>query len=96
MGTNKGRLAFFAVLGFIVVGMGYSIVFGERGLLHLQKLRVELATINAESNDLLEENMRLTREIELLKTDPRYIEKIAREELGLAKRDEIVYKRLKD
>ena len=40
------------------------------------------------------ENARLKKEIKLLNSDPRYIEKIAREELGLARNDEMVYKRV--
>jgi cell division protein FtsL len=96
MKAGKGRLTFFAVLGFIIVSMGFSVIFGDRGLLHLQKLRVELATIEAATDDLAKENKRLAREIDLLKNNSRYIEKVAREELGLVKGDEIVYKRLKE
>jgi cell division protein FtsB len=75
--------------------MGYFSVFGDRGILHLQKLRAELCTVSAASEDLDRENVKLKKEIQLLNSDPRYIGKIAREELGLAREDEMVYKRVK-
>ena len=95
MKKGKSRLTFFVVLSCIVLCMGYFSVFGDRGILHLQKLKAELSTITAASDELNRKNAELKKEIQLLKNDPRYIEKIAREELGLARKDEMVYKRVK-
>jgi cell division protein FtsB len=56
------------------------------------KLARQRDTNEARLKALLEENMRLAEENRKLKEDPVYIEKMARENLGLAKKDEIVVK----
>ena len=95
MKKGKSGLTSFVVLGCIVLFMGYFVVFGERGILYLQKLRSELEIVSAASCDLRAENERLKNEITLLQNDTRSIEKIAREKLGLVKKNEIIYKKVK-
>ncbi len=50
----------------------------------MDELRGELETLRAE-------NARLSSEIAALRTSPRAIERLAREELGLARPDETVF-----
>jgi len=73
--------------------IAYYTIFGERGILRMRKLGRNLESIRASTQNLKEENEGLKSEIRLLQEDEDYIEKIAREELGLAREDEIVYKR---
>lgn len=61
------------------------------GYLDLRKVGQRLARIEAENRRLIQENKRLEEEIKALEGDPFYIEKIAREELGMVKKGEIVY-----
>lgn len=68
-----------------------SLLFGEMGLLKFIKMKQTYAQIRMENNGLQEENEKLTRRIEMLKTDPDTIEQIARDRLGLAKEGELVY-----
>ena len=42
--------------------------------------------------ELKKSNVELEREITKIKTDPVYMEKVAREELGVIKKGEIIYK----
>ena len=65
--------------------------FGQRGLTHLLTLQEQFATLEAENQRIVQENERLQKEIELLNKNMAYIEDIARKQLGLVKKDELVY-----
>ena len=64
---------------------------GERGLMNVFSLKNELKEIENYNQILKKENGRLNDYIYLLKNDQRYIEKIAREELGLVRTEELIY-----
>ena len=66
-------------------------VFGDRGLLRIYHLNQEKEEIQKRLQDLKEENDKLRREIEALKTDRRYLESIARRDFGLVRQNEIIY-----
>lgn len=86
-------MKYLLLLFFIIALMVYYTVFGERGLLYLKELRGDVARIAAMSEEVSQENEKLKKEIELLQTDKRYVEKVAGEELGLVREDEIIYKK---
>jgi cell division protein FtsB len=52
-----------------------------------------LEAIKASTERIKRENETLKKEIKLLQSDDKYIEKIAREELGLVREDEVIYKK---
>jgi len=85
---KKGLLIF--VLFFMVV-VGLLAFFGEKGVVHLLRLKKELARIQERNLKIEEENQRLREEVRRLREERRYIEEIARRELGMVKEDEIVY-----
>ncbi|OIO81034.1 MAG: hypothetical protein COW11_00320 [Candidatus Omnitrophica bacterium CG12_big_fil_rev_8_21_14_0_65_43_15] len=62
------------------------------GTLKYCRLSAQRAQNEAKLNALTEENARLIEENRKLKEDPVYIEKMARENLGLAKKGEVVVK----
>jgi cell division protein FtsB len=66
-------------------------LFGDRGYLSLLDKRNRGQVLAREISRLDEENGRLAAEIASLKTDPRAIEKLAREELGLARPGEKMF-----
>ena len=85
-----------SMYGFLVLlGCVFSIVifscFGERGLMNVLSMRQELQKIQGYNKSLEQENESLKEYNRLLKIDTHYIEKIAREELGLLKPGEVVY-----
>jgi cell division protein FtsB len=80
-------IAFLLILG----GLLTYTVFGKRGLLHLARVKEELRLLKEVNTQLEAENLALRKEIELLKTNPEYIEDLAREELGLVKENELIY-----
>ena len=59
--------------------------------MNVLSLKEELKEIENYNQSLRDENDRLKNYIYLLKEDKRFIEKIAREELGLVKTEELIY-----
>jgi cell division protein FtsB len=55
------------------------------------RLRHELAELRAANLELAAINRGLEEEIVRLKNDPAYLEKVAREQYGLLKKNELVY-----
>ena len=68
------------------------IIFGENGLLDLNRLKAERDILLQKNKALTQENLTLYREIERLKNDPEYVENVARQELGVIGKDEVILK----
>jgi len=66
------------------------IIFGDKGINDLRELKTERSRLIGINMELERENQRLYREIKRLKTDPGYIENIARRELGLVGKGEVI------
>jgi cell division protein FtsB len=67
-------------------------IFGTHGLIAMRRSQQEAAQVQLEISQLDEENRRLQDSVQSLKSDPAAIERIAREELGLAKPGEYIFK----
>lgn len=81
-----------AILGFALFALLVHDVFGDNGLLAMRRAQKEVEQLQQEIQQLNEENTRLAEQVKALKTDPRIIERIARDELGLAKPGEMIFK----
>jgi len=57
-----------------------------------QRLKQEEQSWINQNKKIEAENLKLYRKIERLKHDPEYIENVARQELGMAGKDEIIIK----
>jgi cell division protein FtsB len=80
-------------LGIIFSGfLLYLFVFGEKGWLKSRELNRRIREIKSEIQKLEGKANQLKIEIWRAKHDPTYLEKLAREELGMAKEGEIIYK----
>lgn len=78
------------LLGLVVVVMIVHDVFGTHGFLAMQRTQNEIRKVKADLDALSKENAALAQEVKDLNTDPRLIEKIARDDLGLARPGEII------
>jgi cell division protein FtsB len=76
----------------IILFVGFFIVFGNRGLLDNQRLKEKLAGLRVENSRLDAVNNGLKREVVLMREDLRYIESVARNELGMVKRGDFIYR----
>ena len=81
-------------LAALLIGYAWlatSTLVGERGLLHLWKLRQQQRDLQAEVFALLRENEDLRNRISRLQSDDEFFEKVARETLKFAKRGEFIF-----
>lgn len=76
----------------IVIITGLLTVFGERGLVKAYRLTTERDDIRAKVEKLKRENQYLRGELTSLRSDRRYVENIARKDLGLVREGETVYR----
>ena len=90
MKVNVKIVVSILFLGILLTLAGL-LFFGQRGFTHLLTLQEQFATLEAENQRIVQENERLQKEIELLNKNMAYIEDIARKQLGLVKKDELVY-----
>jgi cell division protein FtsB/cell division protein DivIC len=86
---KKKRFLLLILIPLLILGA--LTFFGENGILHLIRLQKEAAKIKESNIKLEEENQKLREEVKRLQRDRRYIEEIARKELGLVKEGEIIY-----
>jgi len=80
-------IIFFLIFIVLVV----LAIFDQRGFIHMARLTEELEELENYNTKLISENEKLRQEIDLLKNDLRYLEEVARSELGLVKEGELVY-----
>jgi cell division protein FtsB len=80
---------------YLWIGIGLFVLFVFLylpGLSRLQELRLEEERLGRELTALDRQIQRLQEEKQLLQNDVSYLEKVVREELGLVKPGEMVYK----
>jgi cell division protein FtsB len=67
------------------------LVLQPEGLPRLRALQTELSGANAQNDDLRREIARLRVEVRTLRDDPAAVERIARGELGMVRKSEVVF-----
>ena len=82
-----GLAALLVLLNLLVL---YGIFLSPQGILGYRQQSRHVEELTAKVKKLNQENNRLFRKIQGLKTDPRALEKLVREQLGWAKADEMV------
>lgn len=88
---KKKKKVLYAVTGFILCYLLFFFLFGEGNVFRYFSMRKAWHQTEADIARLKEENIRLKREADALRSDPAAIENLAREELGLTKKGEIIY-----
>lgn len=94
--TKKPRKKIWYVISGVAVIVLALLVFGDQGFLDMYRLRRTDKVRAAEIVAARETIDSLRNEIERLKNDTAYIERLARELLGMAKRDEKVFRFLEE
>ncbi len=88
---SRAKIATAAVVVVMVV-LGYLAIFGaNNGLLMYQKKRQISRELATQNQSLNQENAVLEQQIKGLKSDPKMIEKEARERLRYARPGEVIY-----
>jgi len=66
-------------------------VMGEMGVVKYYRMKAQSTALTEEIAKLKQDNGRLRKEVFSLKNDSAYLERVARDKLGLARPEEIVY-----
>ena len=75
-----------------VLFMGFLITFGNRGLVDNYTMKKRLLALKKLNYETSCDNGELKKAIVLLRSDLSYIEMVARNELGMVKKGDIVYR----
>ena len=86
----RRRLATGAVAAF-TVWLFVHVMFGANGMVVYRQKKAEYQNLQKEIDDLERQNGRYTEQVQFLQTDPKTIEKEAREQLHYARPGEVVY-----
>ena len=78
------------VLALFVLALFVHDIFGPHGFIAMRRTQNEIQKVQKDLDRLNKENVELGDQVRALKTDPRLIEKIAREDLQRAKPGEII------
>lgn len=90
VGPLLERVLPVAILGVAVVAVP-MLVFQNEGLPRMRSLQRELADVTRENAELRRDIGRLKAEVRDLRDDPTAVERIARDQLGLVRKSEVVF-----
>lgn len=80
------------ILGLALFALLVHDIFGAHGFIAMRKTQKEIEQIREQIGKLNKDNQSLSSQVNSLKTDPKAIERIAREDMGMARPGEIIYK----
>lgn len=87
-----GKKSWFSLWpGLLVLVILGVAIWGDKGILCALRAKQQKEDLLHQVQALEAVNQELRREIENLKANPRYLEGIARKELGMVKEDELIY-----
>ena len=84
------RLLPMGILAVAVIAVPI-LIFAPDGLPRMRALEKELADVTAENADLRRDVGKLRAEVKQLRDDPTAVERIARDQLGLVRKSEVVF-----
>jgi len=87
--SEQKKILIAAVLLLVVTGAWT--VFGPYGALRYYRVEKELRLVEEQNEQMRTDNQALRTEVGKLTKDPAYLEKIAREQFGFIKENEVVY-----
>jgi len=80
------------ILGVGIVLLALHDLFGAHGFLAMRRAQNQIVELRAEIQKLDAQNQTLSSQVDRLKTDPKMIERIARDEMNLQRPGEHVFK----
>jgi len=79
------------VVAVVTIWLFAHVMFGSNGMVAYRQKKAELQSLQEQIKDLTQENAHYTEQIHSLQTDPKAIEKEAREQLHYARPGEVIY-----
>lgn len=76
----------------LILSFAWLIFFSDKGLMAMELSVEKKREVELQNQILKQQNFVLSGEIERLRSDPDYIEDVARQDLGMVAPDEIIFK----
>jgi len=89
MNDRNKKIAALTALASVVLLLW--LLFSPWGLIANHRLKEQLAETSERNQELTAANNRMQQEIERLKSDTTYLAKVAREQYGMLRKNEVVY-----
>jgi cell division protein FtsB len=89
--VKKKKLIFLTFVSLSFLYLSISLVFGDMGLVRYLELNRTKINMEKQIAEINRQNELLRTQLKLLKEDPFYREKLAREEYGLSKPNEYIF-----
>ena len=89
--TTKQNIILSLII-LILFSMLFLIIFGDNGLVDFVLIKGERDSLIEKNEKLNQENLNMYREIDRLKNDPKFVENVVRQELGVIAKDEVIFK----
>jgi len=86
----RRNVSIFVLAGLLLLMI--QDIFGTHGVLAMRRAQKDAAKLKQEIQQIDTENRQLQDNVKALKSDPQTIERIAREEMGLARPGEYIFK----
>lgn len=81
------------ILAGVAAGLAFlwSLIVGEMGVVKYYRMSAHAGILRSEIEHMKKDNARLSKEVDALRTDAAFIERMARDKIGLARPGEAVY-----
>lgn len=76
----------------LILSFAWLIFFSDKGLMAMELSAEKKQEVELQNQILKQQNYVLNGEIERLRSDPDYIEDVARQDLGMVAPDEVIFK----
>lgn len=81
-----------AVVAITMCHIMIVVLFGDNGLIELNRKNATHQRLLEDNAHLTQENLKMYRTIDRLENDPAFVESVARQELGMVRPDELIFK----
>lgn len=89
---NQRQKIMLAVILIAMFNLLLVTLFGDNGLFELRRLQYSHQELLKDNARITKENLQMYHSVDRLQNDPNFIESIARQELGMIRSDEIIFK----
>ena len=93
--TTKQNIILSLII-LILFSLLLLITFGDNGLVDFVLIKGERNRMVEKNEKLNQKNLVMYREIDRLKNDPKFVENVVRQELGVIAKDEVIFKTAKN
>lgn len=89
---NQRQKIMLTVISIAAFSFLLVVLFGDNGLFEVRRLQHTHQTLLKNNAQVTQENLQMYRSVDRLQNDPHFIENLARQELGMIRSDELVFK----